>query len=508
MRYLFSFVLGLALLGVGTPAPTAPIDLSTIVAAAKPAVVFILAKEPAGTLSGSGFVIASTATESTIVTANHVVEGASQVDVIFDNNQHERYTARVIRHDHVRDVAVLSVGVGNRPTLKLALPESIREGMSIALIGYPMTTFVFEKFAGDTLRPSVHAGIVSAIRLKGELIQFDAATFHGDSGGPILDAHTGDVIAIVHGEALDPSYYARGLEKALPGTAFGPSAATIALVLNGAASGAATTASGVSGKNSNAYHMGYFLPTMSNNNPSKPFFDTFTKKVLERVPAFFTKHNQLYLVTVHYQKQDFDTLSMLSAKCEDNNIIGVIIPVATWSFTPQLASVKIEMLVADCHGIPYFRSAKEKSESPVFAHRTPADEIVDMGNDLLDQLLTEFSTFRAQHLGAWKSLTSVGLAFDPAAKGRNPLMFLDKVPDGYRITNIIQNGPADLAGLRTDDIIASIDGKPTTSMPFDELSKYLDNPTASLTILRPGGPVTIVVHPMNYNEVLQALSHE
>ena len=147
MRYLLPFVLGIALLGVGPTVPPVPADLSSIVAAAKPAVVFIVALGPSGTQSGSGFAVASTATDTTIVTANHVVEGESQVDVIFDSNERERYTARVIKRDHARDVAILSVPVGNRPTLKLAPPESIREGMSIALIGYPIHKILLQPIA-------------------------------------------------------------------------------------------------------------------------------------------------------------------------------------------------------------------------------------------------------------------------------------------------------------------------------------------------------------------------
>lgn len=183
MRHVLPLMLALTLLGIATPAPAAPVDLSNIVAAAKPAVVFIVALGPSGTQSGSGFAVASTATDTTIVTANHVVEGESQVDVVFDSNERERYTARIVRRDHVRDVAILSVPIGNRPTLALAPPASIREGMSIALIGYPMATIAFKKINGDALRPSIHGGIVSAIRLDGELVQFDAATYHGDSGG-------------------------------------------------------------------------------------------------------------------------------------------------------------------------------------------------------------------------------------------------------------------------------------------------------------------------------------
>lgn len=504
---------GLTLLGVATPAPGAPTDLSTIVAAAKPAVVFIVALGPSGTQSGSGFAVASTATDTTIVTANHVVEGESQIDVVFDSNERERYTARILKRDHVRDVAILSVGIGNRPALKLAPPESIREGMSIALIGYPLATIAFKKINGDALRPSIHGGIISAIRLNGELIQFDAATYHGDSGAPILDARTGNVVAIVHGAELDPSYVARGLEQALPGSAFGPSSATIALVFDGTTNAvttnaAATTTSGTTGRSSSAYRIGYFLPPSGTpTGLAKDISDIFMSKVMSRIPSFFTAHNEIYLIPVTLTKRDFAAVGSLSGKCDDERIGGIIVPSYTWSFNAQAVSVVVDLFVADCHGMTFYRGEKKKSENPAFAHRTPSAEIADMGSDLMDQLLADFTTYRSQRLAEWNSFTSAGLSLDPNATRRYVLMLYRKTSDGWRVVDVSPNGPADRAGLRADDIIASIDGKNASAMTVEEVASEFNNPTLTLSVLRPGGPVTLVVHTLTYKELLQSLAH-
>ena len=78
----------------------------------------------------------------------------------------------------------------------------------------------------------VHVGIVSAVRLNGEIIQFDAPTDHGDSGGPVIDRATGAVMAIVTGALLDTHYSSRGIEQALPGSNYGMSVATIEQVMN------------------------------------------------------------------------------------------------------------------------------------------------------------------------------------------------------------------------------------------------------------------------------------
>ena len=119
--------------------------------------------------------------------------------------------------------------------LRLANAASVQEGMSIAVVGYPRASSFFERIEGDDLRASVHRGTLSAVRLGGEIIQFDATTDHGDSGGPVIDASTGLVVAIVRGSPLDPQYASRGLEQALPGSFYGPSSATIRSVIVAAA---------------------------------------------------------------------------------------------------------------------------------------------------------------------------------------------------------------------------------------------------------------------------------
>ena len=120
---------------------------------------------------------------------------------------------------------------GGRTPLQLASPQSIEEGSSIAVIGYPRVAQFFERIEGDDLRPSVHRGTLSAVRLGGESVQFYATVDHGDSGGPVIDASSGRVVAIIRGAPLDPTYASRGLEQALPGSFYGPSSATIRLVI-------------------------------------------------------------------------------------------------------------------------------------------------------------------------------------------------------------------------------------------------------------------------------------
>ena len=128
-----------------------------------------------------------------------------------------------------------------------------------------------------------------------------------------------------------------------------------------------------------------------------------------------------------------------------------------------------------------------------------------MGSDLMDQLLADFSDYRAKHFAEWNSFTRFGLALDPTAPGRYLLMLYRKVPDGFRIVDVSPNGPADRAGLRAEDIIASVNGKSASAMTPEAFAAEFDNPTVTVSVLRPGGPVTILVHTLNYAELLQSL---
>jgi S1-C subfamily serine protease len=139
---------------------------------------------------GSGFVIDKA---GHVVTNDHVVQGASTIQVSFSNN--ERYKAKVIGVDPSTDSAVLQVGVKGRALKPLPLgnSDSVRVGEQVIAIGNPFG-----------LDRSVTAGIVSAVQRRIEapnqlsiahVIQTDAALNHGNSGGPLLNAQ-GQVIGV------------------------------------------------------------------------------------------------------------------------------------------------------------------------------------------------------------------------------------------------------------------------------------------------------------------------
>jgi putative serine protease PepD len=139
---------------------------------------------------GSGFVIDKS---GHIVTNDHVVAGASVVQVSFSDNESMR--AKVVGTDPATDVAVLQVNAPGRALKPLALGDSdaVHVGDEVIAIGNPLG---YDR--------SVTSGIVSALGREiqspnaatiDHVIQTDAALNHGNSGGPLLNA-AGQVIGV------------------------------------------------------------------------------------------------------------------------------------------------------------------------------------------------------------------------------------------------------------------------------------------------------------------------
>jgi len=135
---------------------------------------------------GSGFVID---TEGHILTNNHVVEGARQLEVTTSDKK--KYKAQIVGTDPVHDLAVIQIPNTSVPQAEIGDSKSLVVGQKVYAIGNPFG-----------LSGTMTRGIISSIRsLKGqrgfidEAIQTDAAINPGNSGGPLLNAR-GQVIGI------------------------------------------------------------------------------------------------------------------------------------------------------------------------------------------------------------------------------------------------------------------------------------------------------------------------
>jgi len=142
--------------------------------------------------SGSGVIIRP---DGYIVTNNHVVANATEIQVTLNNNK--TFPAEVIGRDPATDVALIKIDAEGLPTIQLGDSDNLRLGEWVLAIGSPM---------GEELRGTITAGIVSA---KGRsmpsqnseefkiesFIQTDAAVNPGNSGGALVNK-SGELVGI------------------------------------------------------------------------------------------------------------------------------------------------------------------------------------------------------------------------------------------------------------------------------------------------------------------------
>ncbi|WP_341237252.1 Do family serine endopeptidase [uncultured Limnobacter sp.] len=135
---------------------------------------------------GSGVIVNS---EGLIVTNQHVVEAADEIEVSLNDGRTTK--AELVGTDPETDLAVLRIKLDNLPSLKFAAEEAVRVGDVVLAMGNPFGV-------GQT----VTMGIVSAlgrnhvgINTFENFIQTDAAINPGNSGGALVDT-AGNLLGI------------------------------------------------------------------------------------------------------------------------------------------------------------------------------------------------------------------------------------------------------------------------------------------------------------------------
>ena len=129
---------------------------------------------------GSGVIISP---DGYILTNNHVVEGADEIEVILNDSRNTR--AKVIGTDPDTDLAILKITLDRLPVITLGNSDALQVGDQVLAIGNPFGV-------GQT----VTSGIVSAlgrnqlgINTFENFIQTDAAINPGNSGGALVDVN-------------------------------------------------------------------------------------------------------------------------------------------------------------------------------------------------------------------------------------------------------------------------------------------------------------------------------
>ncbi len=180
----------------GDTSPRPDDSIAGIANAVLPVVVSISVSSDSASGTGSGFVIQSNASESYILTNNHVATGAGpDAEILISFQDQTEVTATIVGTNASYDLAVLRVARGNLPVAVLGNSDDVVVGDTTIAIGSPLG-----------LSGTVTSGIVSALNRPvtagGEgdtsfinAIHTDAATKPGNSGGPLVNS-AGQVIGI------------------------------------------------------------------------------------------------------------------------------------------------------------------------------------------------------------------------------------------------------------------------------------------------------------------------
>ncbi len=158
--------------------------------------------------SGSGVIISD---DGYIVTNNHVIEGATDIEVVsFDKHV---YKATIIGRDENTDLAVIKINASDLAYLKYGNSDDLQVGEWVLAVGNPFN-----------LTSTVTAGIVSAkarsIGILGRgsavesFIQTDAAVNPGNSGGALVNVK-GELVGINAAIASNTGAY-QGYSFAIP----------------------------------------------------------------------------------------------------------------------------------------------------------------------------------------------------------------------------------------------------------------------------------------------------
>lgn len=163
--------------------------------------------------TGSGVIVSA---DGYIVTNNHVVDNADEIEVMMNNNK--SYKAKLVGKDADTDLALLKVEGKDLPAVNFANSDSVLIGEWVMAVGNPFN-----------LESTVTAGIVSAkgrnISLLGNaqqqkstaiesFIQTDAAVNPGNSGGALVNVN-GELVGINTAIASPTGSYA-GYSFAVP----------------------------------------------------------------------------------------------------------------------------------------------------------------------------------------------------------------------------------------------------------------------------------------------------
>jgi putative serine protease PepD len=171
-----------------------------------------------GSGQGSGVVIDS---DGIIITNNHVVAGAVEVTVVF-NDGRDPLEGEVIGAIEENDLAVIRVEADDLDAIRVGKSDNLELGESVVAIGFPLG------LGGPTVTQGIISGLERTIRVEDAagqprslegLLQTDAAINPGNSGGALVDMEgrlVGINTAAAQASSAENIGFAIAIDEAVP----------------------------------------------------------------------------------------------------------------------------------------------------------------------------------------------------------------------------------------------------------------------------------------------------
>jgi S1-C subfamily serine protease len=153
-------------------------------------------REPGGVGIGSCFAVGR---DGTVLTAHHVVAGAAEIVVFFDDGVPRR--AMISAASPANDLALLKVPGAPPVFLPFAPPGAARVGQRVFTMGYPAIELL-------GVEPKFTDGVISALSgLGGErgLLQITVPIQPGNSGGPLVN-EKGEAVGVISSMAAAAAF--------------------------------------------------------------------------------------------------------------------------------------------------------------------------------------------------------------------------------------------------------------------------------------------------------------
>ena len=215
-------VLVLAALPMAASAQPTSGRLIEVVVKVKPAVILVgtfkATNSPRFTLRGTGFIVGD---GNLAVTNAHLIPDGAEADpevkiviqVRTAQNELQARVATILEIDKVHDLALMRFDGPAMPMLSIRDSDTVREGQAIAFMGFPiggvlgfspvthrgMISSITAIALPSSNSAQLNARTVSSLRSGGfNIFQLDATAYPGNSGGPMFDAETGEVLGVIN----------------------------------------------------------------------------------------------------------------------------------------------------------------------------------------------------------------------------------------------------------------------------------------------------------------------